>query len=98
LSDSEERRGKQENESPASDCVEAAMKIIGLVLWGLAIGFVGDAPEKEPVYDGKPLSAWIKAFKEGKPEDRERAAQALGKHGPKAKDAGPARGHDMLLH
>src|SRR5262249_7575803 len=44
---------------------------------------------KEPVQDGKTLSEWVKALKEGDREAREQAANALAKLGPKAEAAIP---------
>src|SRR5262249_23322989 len=50
----------------------------------------GHAHVKEPVYEGKPLSAWIKALNGANTESRRKATEAIGKIGPKAAPAGPA--------
>jgi len=50
----------------------------------------GAAETKEPVYEGKPLSVWVKALKEGDAKSREDAAFALMKMGPAAREAMPA--------
>jgi HEAT repeat protein len=45
---------------------------------------------KEPLYNGKPLSAWIKALQDKDPNVRQEAAEALGRMGPDARAAVPA--------
>ena len=45
------------------------------------------ADDKEPVYQGKPLSAWVDQLSDPSPTDRQEAAEAVSKIGPSTKSA-----------
>ncbi len=45
------------------------------------------ADDKEPVYQGKPLSAWVEQLTDRSATARQEAAEAIGKIGPAAKSA-----------
>jgi HEAT repeat protein len=47
-------------------------------------------PDAEPVQDGKPLSKWVQQLKSPNKEERQRAAETLGKLASKARSAAPA--------
>src|SRR5262245_39052081 len=63
-----------------------------LLAWLLLLPetFVRAQEKKEPSFEGKSLSEWVKLLKSPKAEVRGEAARALGQIGPKAKSAVPA--------
>lgn len=69
--------------------------VIGAVLVVLGAGTVSAqsansrTSEKEPEYDGRPLSEWIKDFKAAAPQTRNAAAYAISGMGPAARSAVP---------
>jgi HEAT repeat protein len=73
-----------------------------MCLWLAAVPLLGNACQADepapgdPVSDGKPLSAWIKALKDPAFPDRFQAAQAIGRLGPRAKAAVPALREALL--
>src|SRR5438105_4410321 len=56
-----------------------------LVLVGVGVPQVSAQPIPEPVYDGKPLSEWLKLLKSADARDRERAAEAIGAAVPQSR-------------
>jgi HEAT repeat protein len=71
----------------------------------LSIGCSKKKEEEDVVYQGKPLSAWIKMLEDTNPSTRFAAIHAVGKIGPEAREAIPAlvetirqtRNHDKRI-
>jgi HEAT repeat protein len=64
-----------------------ATAILGLLLFAGLVGWCVAGDDKEPVYQGKLLSAWIEQLTDRSATARQEAAEALGKIGPAAKPA-----------
>ena len=64
--------------------------VAALALTGVAWGQSSTKPAKEPVADGRPLSAWVADLKAPSPETRNAAAYEIAGLGPSAAAAVPA--------
>src|SRR5262245_18856906 len=65
--------------------VAIRLRILGSVF--LVIGPLCAGDEKEPIFDGKPVSEWARLVRTGLPNERRAAVAALIKAGPKNKEA-----------
>ena len=60
-----------------------------VILLCIALLFTGCRKQEEVIYQGKPLSAWIKMLEDPNPITRTAAIKAIGEMGPEAKQAIP---------